>query len=85
MSGHKSVGQRIKSARSRIALASLLRDWSQEWENGHRDTMAALDAAIDRRDWDSVERAARQLYALHDKKFASLPGVVRKAVESLPE
>lgn len=74
--GQRSIGQRLRKAKSAEVKAEVVREWSLAWQAEQEVVVAQLDRARREGDWQAVASAAGQLHEISSKRFAALPGVL---------
>lgn len=85
MTKHRSIGQRLKSARSPEALHATLADWAADWRRDQMDILRQLELAIgddpEAIDYDALCSATGQLRSVTEKRFEGLVGVIRRLTD----
>jgi hypothetical protein len=79
---HRSIGERLRSAKSPAAKQATVDAWVSDWRRDQEDAVRQLDAAIDMMDRVALRSAAGQLYEITTKRFDGLATVVRKLTET---
>lgn len=80
-SKHKSIGGRLRSAKTRPRRREILTEWRHNWYDDQMDIVAQLERAIGRMDYDALCIATGQLRAVTEKRFLGLDSVIRRLTE----
>lgn len=78
MTKHRSIGERLRKARSPEARRQLLTDWAANWRADQMDIVRQLEDAIRAADHDALCSATGQLKAVTEKRFEGLTNLLRK-------
>ena len=76
MSKHRSIGERLRKAKTLAARVETATDWALNWQEDHDATLLNLEMAVSRRDWDAAARSTGQLKAMAEKRFPALHKVI---------
>lgn len=85
MTKRRSIGERLKSARSPEAISATVTDWAADWRRDQMDIVRQLEQAIGddpaAMDWDDLCSATGQLKSVTEKRFDGLAGVIRRLTD----
>lgn len=81
MTKRRSIGERLKSARSPDAKRKAVTDWSRDWQRDQEDIVRQLETALRTNDYDAMCSATGQLKAVTEKRFTGLAGVLRRLTD----
>ena len=76
MSKHRSIGERIRRAKSLDSRREAALDWAANWRADHIDTLMQLERALGERNLAAAGQCLGQLKALDDKAMTALPRVI---------
>lgn len=76
---HRSIGERLKRAKSPEVKQKVLRDWVKNWEDDHRMTMDDLREAIQTGDPHGIASGIASMRAIADKRFLALRRILDEA------
>lgn len=74
--GHKSLGIRLKQAKTYQAQKNALTEWSKSWQSDQEETIDKIKTAAARRDTDEVLRILNQLKGITTKRFDALNNMI---------
>lgn len=74
---NKSVGQRLKQAKSYQKQEEVLLDWAENWKNDQEDTIYKLRQAAWDDDHGEIMHMIDQLIGMTEKRFTALNNVVK--------
>ena len=85
LSKRRSIGERLKAARSPEARLETVTDWVADWRRDQMDIVRQLEQAIGddpaAMDWDDLSSATGQLRSVTERRFEGLAGLVRRLTE----
>lgn len=73
---HKSIGDRLRRAKSADVKAEVARDWATNWQREHDDLVAQLERAVSSMDYDALCSITGQIKAVGIKRHGALPRVM---------
>lgn len=76
MGTHRSIGERLKRARSPEAKRAVASAWGSNWHDEQDAIVHDLALAINANDWEQAKFLHRQLKAVTDKRFGVLQSVL---------
>lgn len=76
MRPHKSIGERMRRAKTLDKRRETAMDWAASWYADHLSVIYELEKALQHRDVASAGRYCGQLKVLHDKALSALPRVI---------
>lgn len=79
--GDRSIGERIKRARSPAAQRQTAQDWAANWRRDHNETLARIEQALQRGNIDEAGQYLGQLKSLNAKAMGALPRVIDRLTE----
>ena len=80
MSSRRSIGERLSRAKTPEVKQEVALDWAASWQAEHDKLFKDIERAISHDNYDALCIAVGQLKTVHGKKFAALPGVIKKLV-----
>lgn len=78
MTKRRSIGERLKSARSSEAIRETVTDWAADWRRDQMDIVRQFERAVQAMDYDALCSATGQLKSVTEKRFEGLAGIVRR-------
>lgn len=82
---HKSISQRLRSARKVETKKEIALDWAQNWQEDHDDLIRKLERAIRTDDYDLLCRVTGQLKTVGQKRFEALPKILAHLADAYEE
>jgi hypothetical protein len=82
MPKHKSISQRLSTAKTLETKQEILRDWAQAWDREVSQLLNDMGRAVAQDDFDRASQCIGELRAVHDKKIEGL-GRILERVESI--
>lgn len=76
MSRARSIGERMRIAKSLKSRREAALDWAANWYADHLATLHSLEKALGRGSVVEAGRYCGQLKVLHEKALGALPGVI---------
>ena len=74
---HKSIGPRLKKAKTYETQSEVLADWVENWKTDQLETIRKLKWAVVRNDKEKAMQIIGQLEGLSDKRFGALENVLK--------
>lgn len=76
MSKHRSIGERLRRAKTPEARQETLQAWVKNWEQDQQEIVSQFENGVSQRDWDALASATGQLKAVTQKRMIALRGVI---------
>lgn len=83
MPKHRSISQRLKSAKSPEAVRATVSDWARDWQRDQEDIVRQFEIAVRDMDYDDLCSATGQLKEVTRKRFEALQNVLRRLTDNL--
>ena len=78
---HKSVGERLRKAKSLEARREVGLEWAASWAEEHERALSAVERAVRMGDLANARLSVARLREHTDKRLAALPNVVEKLTD----